>query len=74
MVKPEDLLQERLERLEAGETLTDLLDGVPEAIAVSLRTAARLSALVPARKPGIGICPTVYCMDAAQKKSAYQRG
>ena len=39
MVKPEDLLQERLERLEAGDSLQACLEGVPEDIAVSLRTA-----------------------------------
>ena len=52
MVKPEDLLQERLERLEAGELLEVCLEGVPDDIAVSIKTAARLSTLEwPASNP-----------------------
>ena len=75
MIKPEDLLQERLERLEAGETLADCLEGVPEDIAVSLRTAARLSDLDwPTRNPELVTAQRSGVMKAIQKKPAYQEG
>ncbi len=50
----EDLLQERLEQLEAGEPLENCLQDLPEEVACSLNTAARLSALEwPAQDAGI---------------------
>ena len=51
-IGPEDLLQERLERLESGDALEDCLTGAPEDIMDSLKAADRLMSLEwPERSP-----------------------
>ena len=71
MTNPEDLLQERLERLEAGETLEACLEGAPYEIATSLKTAACLSAVeLPVRNPEKVAAQRSVVTKALEKKSS----